>query len=58
MQFAGAVAPLATNRVAAKDRTFILVQRVSNRFDTIRMTEQTTWLDWSIKVKIAFRITR
>jgi hypothetical protein len=39
VQFAGAVAPLATNRVAAEDWRFILVHRVSDRFDKVAMTE-------------------
>jgi hypothetical protein len=52
VQFAWAVAPLATNRVAAEDWLFIPVQGVRDRFDSVGMAKQTASIDWPIKVEI------
>jgi hypothetical protein len=58
VELPGAVAPLATDRVALEDRLPVSIRRPLNRLDAVGMTEEAPRLDRPVEVEVVVFIAR
>ena len=57
VQFAGPMAPFATDRMATENRRTKLVERVVDSLDAVGMAKQTTFFDRPVEVEIALFVS-